>query len=108
LGEKKLVSKNPMREKCRRTKHEYQAEAETCAQSRITKAKVEGPKGKAESGSRKIECGSGPATPSRIVRVFLARLCHRGGGAMTASARQRSQASAAFAEAQLTFKIVRS
>ena len=38
--------------------------------------------------SRRFECGPRPATPDRTVRVFLACPCHRGGGAMTASARQ--------------------
>jgi len=34
----------------------------------------------------KIECGPGPATPDRIIRVFLSRHCRRGGGDMNATA----------------------
>jgi len=57
---------------------------------------------------QKVECGSGPATPSRIMRGFLPSLRHRGRGAMTASARQRSRRSAAFAKAVCRCVILRS
>ncbi len=39
-----------------------------------------------DDGGLKIECDPGPATPDRIVRVFLAWHCRRGGGDMNASA----------------------
>ena len=46
----------------------------------------------------------GPATPSRIVRGFLPRLRRREGSAMIASARQRSNGSAAFHQSQLPIR----
>ncbi len=57
--------------------------------------------------TRKFECGPRPATPDRIFRVFLTCPCHRRGGAMTASARQRPQAGAAFAKASSRVAILR-
>lgn len=50
----------------------------------------------------------GQPPSSRIVRGFLPSPRHRGRGAMTASARQRSRRSAAFAEAVCRFVISRS
>jgi len=58
------------------------------------------PKPEGKAGSRKLECGSRPATGSRIVRGFLTCLCHRGGGANDCfSPTALAEASAAFAKA---------
>src|SRR3974390_3738891 len=53
---------------------------------------------------QKFECGPGPATPDRIVRVFLTCPCHRGGGAMKASTDSARPSECRSCEAQLSIR----